>query len=71
LMEVGEARIMWNEIVHEIRILFIIYSLNFPSRLDARACRLEFRTWKGIRLMSGSRKSNGRKRNKREKLLSL
>lgn len=46
LMNVCEARIMWNE----IGVLLIVDSLNFPSRLDARTCRFKFRTRKGIRL---------------------
>lgn len=40
LMDARETGIMWNE----IGVLFVIYSLYFPSRFDACACRLEFRT---------------------------
>lgn len=52
LVDVCEARVMWNE----IRVLFVVDSLNFPSRLDACACRLEFRTRKSIRLLKENEK---------------
>jgi hypothetical protein len=54
LVDTREAGVVWNE----IWVLFVVDSLNFPSRFDARACwRLEFRTRKGIRLSKSRKKA--------------
>ena len=59
-MNVGETWVMRNE----IWILFVVYSLNFPSRFYARA--FVFRAWKGISLKARSKNRKGKEKKEKK-----
>lgn len=48
---------------NEIWILFVVYSLNFPSRFYARA--FVFRAWKGISLKARSKNRKGKEKKRK------